>query len=65
MVTAGLHCCGPAITGGHKINVATETLRKIWPTFGHQKKKREEEKEAVEGEEVEAEEEERERENEE
>lgn len=67
LATAGLHCCEPAITGGHKINVATETLHKNWPTFGHQKKKKklEEEKEAVKGVEVKAEEEEREKEDEE
>lgn len=49
MAAAGLHCCEPAISGGHTINVATERLRKNWPTFGHPKKeKREEEKEVVE-----------------
>lgn len=60
LATARLHCCEPAITGGHKINVATAMLHKDWPPFGHRKKKNknkttEEEKEAVEEEDFEAE----------
>lgn len=48
MATAGLHCCEPAITGGCKINVATEMLQKNCPTFGHKKKKeKKEEKELL------------------
>lgn len=44
LAAAGLHCCEAAITGGHKINAATETLHKNWPAFGHHKKKKKKEK---------------------